>query len=446
MKIGAMLMVLLGALSTVQAAPPPLACAIDAKVDPRDAPWTRGGWQAHGVVRLNGSAGSLTVPARLNVLGGQWEYNNSQMPYLVWMPERRRLMLAASVDKPEIKAVVVFSDDLGETWTRPRWLHTNAAGAPDVAAATQLTYLGGGKLLLGLESQYWGSTDYGETWSLWAPVPASSEGKPLYPWDPMFVDRDPTTGQVTRLLETRYQENGAFDTAGYFSQGCLRTSSDEGKTWGAETKVPQWKGANEIVLCRAQNGDLVAACRTDNAPQFLGRCDDQYSGLATAVSHDEGRTWSELNRLYEWGRHHPGLVAMPNGDLVLTYVVRKGYAADKDGRNRFGIEALLSHDHGQSWDLDHKYLLAVNSSVMSGERADWGSPQSTSNVLLPEGDLLTTFCTGAAQRAGADALENGRRPWSAGGPATSRSTARRRSARRPINPNCANRFDLDAVK
>lgn len=345
-------------------------------------------------MRLNGSAASQTLPAQLRFLGGEWEYNNSQMPYLVWMPERQRLLLAASVDKPVIKAVLVFSDDLGQTWTRPRWLHTDAAGNPDVGAATQLTYLGGGKLLLGLEAQYWCSTDYGATWNLYAPVPRGSEGKPMYQWDPMLVDHDPKTGKILRLWETRYKENGSFGKAEYFSQGCLRWSNDEGKTWSPESHVPQWKGVNEIVLCRAKNGDLVAACRTDNLPQFAELADDQYSGLATSVSHDEGRTWSELNYLYAWGRHHPYLQTMPNGDIVMTYVVRNGYMAGKNGLNRFGIEAVVSHDHGKTWDLDHKYLLASNSSVMSGSRANWGSPQSTSSVLLPDGDLLTVFGTG----------------------------------------------------
>lgn len=372
----------------------PLACDLNGKVDPRGVPWTRGGWQSYGVVRLNGSAGSETIPAQLNFLGGQWEYNNSQMPYVVWMPERRRLMLAASVDKPSIKAVVVFSEDLGATWTRPRWLHTDAAGKPDVGAATELTYLGEGKLVLGTETRYWISTDYGETWRDHAPVPVGSDGKALYQWDPMLVDRDPRSGKILRLVETRYKENGTFDTAGYFSQGCIRSSRDEGKTWSPETSVPQWKGVNEIVLCRAANGDLIAACRTDNARQFLGRDDDQYSGLATSVSSDDGRNWSEVNHLYEWGRHHPSLVAMPDGEIVLCYVVRKGYVAGKDGLARFGIEAVVSRDQGRSWDLDHKYLLASNSSVMKGTRENWGSPQSTSSVLLPNGEVLTAFGTG----------------------------------------------------
>ncbi len=372
----------------------PLVSDLNSKVDPRDTPWTHWGWQKHGVIRLNGPKPALKLPAQLYFIGGEWEWNNSQMPYLVYMPDRKKLMLAASVDKPTIHATQVFSDDFGKTWTKPSWMHTDAAGNPDLGAATQLTYLADGKLIIGSESRYWASTDYGKTWADYAPVPRGSDGKLMYQWDPMLVDRDPKTGKVTRLVDTRYKENGTFDKPDYFSQGCIRFSADEGKTWSTEINVPQWKGTNEIVLCRAKNGDIVAACRRDNVAKFVGTDNDQYSGLATSVSKDNGYTWSELNYVYDWGRHHPHMITMPNGDIVMTYVVRNGYKPNGEGLNMFGIEAVVSKDNGQTWDLDNKYVLASNSSTMTGGRTNWGSPQSTSNVLLPNGSILTVFGTG----------------------------------------------------
>ena len=62
----------------------PLACDMNSKIDPRDTPWTHFGWQKHGVIRLQGSEPSETLPAELYFIGGEWEYNNSQMPYLVY--------------------------------------------------------------------------------------------------------------------------------------------------------------------------------------------------------------------------------------------------------------------------------------------------------------------------------------------------------------------------
>jgi hypothetical protein len=324
-------------------------------------------------------------------------------------------------------------------------LHTDANGNPDVPCATQLTYLGNGKLIIGLEKQYWSSTDYGQTWAEYAPVPTGSEGKPMYQWDPMLVDAAPNTGKVARLVETRYKQNGTFDTPDYFSQGGIRFSTDEGKTWSKEIDVPQWKGANEIVLCRAKNGDWVAACRTDNPQRFLGQVNDQYSGLATSVSIDNGQTWSELNHLYFWGRHHPHMIAMPGGEIVLTYVVRNGYVPDKNGLCRFGIEAVVSHDHGKSWDLDHKYILASNSSVMSGDRANWGSPQSTSNVLLPSGELLTVFGTGVRNVPSQTLwkMEVALVKWRLGDQPVNNDDALSKAS---FDSDLRNKFDLDLVK
>jgi hypothetical protein len=422
----------------------PLACDMGSKIDPRDAPWTHFGWQRHGVVRLNGSKAKQTSAAQLYFIGGEWPYNNSQMPYLVYMPERKRLLLAVSVDKPSIKAIAVFSDDFGKTWTKPAWMHTDAAGNPDLGGATQLTYLGGGKLIMG-DAEYWSSNDYGQTWSDDAPVPPGSDGKNMYQWDPMLVDKDPATGKVVRLVETRYKENGTFGTAAYFSQGCVRFSTDEGKTWSKEINVPQWKRCNEIVLCRAKNGDIVAACRTDNPERFLVGADDQFSGLATSVSKDNGNTWSELNHLYDWGRHHPHVIAMPSGDLVMTYVVRNGYVPDKNGLNRFGIEAVVSKDNGATWDLDHKYILASNSSTMKDDRSSWGSPQSTSNVLLPDGSLLTVFGTGVRNLPAQTLwkMDVALVKWRLGkGPVNSDDTLRKA----PYQSDLRNKFDLDSVK
>ena len=136
----------------------------------------------------------------------------------------------------------------------------------------------------------------------------------------------------------------------------------------------------------------MAACRMDNPKQFLGLQNDQYSGLATCVSHDNGRTWSALNKLFWWGRHHPDMVVMPNGDIVMTYVVRNGYTDASDGFPRFGVEAVISRDNGRTWDLDHKYLLASWTAKIKDTW--WGSPQSTTTLLLPDGALLTAFGTG----------------------------------------------------
>jgi hypothetical protein len=98
--------------------------------------------------------------------------------------------------------------------------------------------------------------------------------------------------------------------------------------------------------------------------------------------------------LYDWGRHHPSMVVMPNGDIVMTYVVRLGYPRTPEGYPQFGIEAVVSQDNGQNWDLDHRYLLATWKGIRKGPNAWYASSQATSTVLLPDGSCITTFGTG----------------------------------------------------
>ena len=140
----------------------------------------------------------------------------------------------------------------------------------------------------------------------------------------------------------------------------------------------------------------------------MGTTLDHYEGLGVSISKDDGRTWSAVKKLYDYGRHHPSLVLMPNQDIVMTYVVRLGYVDDRNGFPQFGIEAIVSHDHGVTWDLDHRYLLHVWSGKRTGDTYWWPSSQSTSSTLLPDGTILTAFGTGYRIRAGKDSPQSPR--------------------------------------
>jgi hypothetical protein len=59
------------------------------------------------------------------------------------------------------------------------------------------------------------------------------------------------------------------------------------------------------------------------------------------------------------------------------------------------IDAIdASRDHGQTWDLDHRYILHHWVGHRKGPTAWWPSSQATSSVLLPDGSILTAFGTG----------------------------------------------------
>ena len=80
------------------------------------------------------------------------------------------------------------------------------------------------------------------------------------------------------------------------------------------------------------------------------------------------------------------------GGIVTTSVCRAEWEPTKvlqmDG------EAVLSRDHGASWDLPHRFILAKWSGNCTGANEWWPSSQATSTLLLPDGYLLTAFGTG----------------------------------------------------
>ena len=335
-----------------------------------------GPWKPHQIEQLNGTGPRIKTPAQIQIITEPWDMGAVYYPYLVYMPEKDRLLMLLLWGQ-ETESGVATSNDHGATWTRPKY-------AGD-GWGMGLTYLGGGKAVYRRENRYWFSHEYGESWDHSVPVPPCHDGEAFYEDSPFLVDRDAQTGGVTRLWATGKKPG----------QACLVRHSDDGGNTGSRSRhIPQWGRTGEIVLHRAQNGNLLAACRL-NLPRFDGQI-DEFSGLGVSVSKDNGQTWSDLNILYAWGRHMSSMVTLDSGDIVLTYVVRTGYVDTAVGYPQFGIEAVVSRDHGLTWDLDHRYLIAVwRGNLKHSEPNSWqAGAQRTATVLLPDGSLITAFGTG----------------------------------------------------
>ena len=352
-------------------------------------------WSDHEIRQLNGRAQPLRHRARAQVPTERWG-RSIQMPYLIHMPEKDELLLLGLSDRPT-RAVLSRSLDRGATWSEPAYASSDK---PDLPGSMALTYLGAGKAIMvpaeGTMDLNMTSEDFGRTWRQ-VPRPPAFAGMPFIVWDPWHVQTEAGSGRVSRIVETGYVSIGDWEKGGY-SQGVIRFSTDAGQTWSETTKVPQWKGWNEIVVTRAKNGDLVAACRSDSPQRFRKHVYDNYSGIGVSLSKDDGRTWSGINVLFDWGRHHPSMVLLPGGKIVMTYVVRLGYPNTPDGFPQMGIEAVVSRDNGQTWDLDHRYLLVTWTGRVKGPDGRYiAQSQSTSSVLLPDGSILTSY--GGAHRA-----------------------------------------------
>jgi hypothetical protein len=356
----------------------------------------QGAWKDHTLYQLNGLGRPSKQPARLQVISENWN-GLTQLAYMVFMPEKQRILLHIHRRGGDLPGVwLLESDDSGETWSKPRLMHTDANGASDADASNGLTYLGDGKLI-SASGFYWFSSDYGKTWGDRLAVPRSADGKELYLWDPMLVDHDPATGRVVRLAETRYKETGTYGVPGYTCQSVILFSTDEGKTWPTELAPPEWLGCNECVLVRARNGDLVAILRQNMSGRYQQLWHDNYCGMAVSISHDNGYTWSKRQVLFNWGRMHSSPVLLPDGDIVVTYLVRRGYPNTPDGsRPQYGIEAVVSHDNGQTWDLDHRYILYEWTGAISSRDIylDMSTGCNTSTIALPDSTLLTVAGVG----------------------------------------------------
>ena len=71
---------------------------------------------------------------------------------------------------------------------------------------------------------------------------------------------------------------------------------------------------------------------------------------------------------------------------------------------RFSVEAIQSLDHGQNWDLDHRFILHAWRGDKTLPHRWWPSSQATSSVLLPDESIVTAFGTGYRAKPGKDGL------------------------------------------
>ena len=543
------------------------------------------GWKPAKVVQMNGETMARELPADHQIVTERWN-RAVAVPYLIYMPEKDKLLMLVSCDYPH-RPMVMSSDDHGRTWSEPNPVPRGDLNR-NLLGGVSLTYLGRGRVAFASSrtdpsgSDLWMSRDYGETWDGPTPMPLASNGLPGGTWDPYLVDRDPDTGDVTRLTRSLYNhgvndvvnmeralaaaekvysfpiewqwrsdpedrglaegwhqqksfeswparlridrhwteqgeplglgwyatrfempETGGipllilfsaidgycdvfldgrkvgeqkaplevmwdqpfyislaeglapgghtlvirvqkdscqagihkpiwiFDeslkrlakldnsgrvlplrTTGYATAySAIRFSYDCGLTWSDDIVPPSWNGAidevkvNEVAFCRAGNGTIIAAVRMEPTDKIKATAaykrlgaNDHFGGLGVSLSKDDGGTWTKVRVLYDYGRHHPCMVLMPNGDVVMTHVVRLGYPRDANDFPQFGIEAIVSRDNGETWDLAHRYVLAKWSGNHKGGDEWIAMCQATSTVLLPDGSLVTAFGTSYRSR------------------------------------------------
>lgn len=296
------------------------------------------------------------------VTGYTFLINSMKRPRLVRM-DSGRLVLAATAwlhKTGDEVGFIVVSDDEGKSWSQPR----------EVMHGT-LINLGGKKLMIIADAgKMTFSDDAGDTWSAPEPSPRLKDGSVCYHHGSVVVEGNTVSAIFFADRHTAF----------------LRRSADSGHTWGEPIPLPKFQntaegpsGFTEGALTRAADGALVVALRTGPSPGYPDYS-DHWRRIITARSTDNGKTWTDAQFYFRCGKVHADLLTLPNGDILMTYATRMG---ELDGQVYHGIEAVLSHDHGKTWDWANRYYLFRWAMMTSMH-----SPQS---VVLSDGRVLTVF-------------------------------------------------------
>ncbi|MBM3475425.1 MAG: exo-alpha-sialidase [Armatimonadetes bacterium] len=369
------------------------------------------GMKEHPILVGDGKGGWKAKPGELQFL--HQPGTTHLMPFgLVQMDNGEVLFLAsaeaaASGSTPRsFIPVTAISSDAGDTWSALTPVPDCPQGRP-----MMLTDLGKGELCFQIAGGATSSVlrlyshDYGRTWPERVPLQAA-EGQAWNVEGNALVDRD-AEGKAIRIAEIGYKSysSGVWPAA---FEGWLRWSGDGGRTWTDETKPAAWyitmewqgkeylRGVSEGSLTRARNGDLVAALRVDMPPRYYvggqsgADFDDSLEGLGISISEDDGKTWSPINLIYEAGRHHAHLLTLPNGDIVMTYIVRVDVRDGKLASYRRGCEALISHDNGRTWRPDRRYILD-EFEYYDGDKWFHGETGHLASTCLTDGRILTVY-------------------------------------------------------
>ena len=191
-------------------------------------------------------------------------------------------------------------------------------------------------------------------------------------WEKKDIDM-PFTADLGSGMNSLQLDDGTIvfpvygiEKVGQADSSWVLRSTDYGQTWSLITVATHPDGKtpfDEPEMIECKSGRLLIVMRTGVGNDHLWQ----------AVSDDRGVTWHDLKDTGVKG-HPPDLLRLQDGRILLTY----GYRHDP-----FGIRAVVSSDEGETWDLQHIWVLRDD-----GGGVDLGYPHS---VQLKEGTVVTMY-------------------------------------------------------
>ena len=362
------------------------------------------GWKPWEECTVAVTGTDLQLPARRKLLLSDANAGMNSIPNLMYDIKSRTYMLVYGVDYGH-RGVFSKSTDGGDTWSTPIELKGIGLGFAAQLSDGRIVVRNGGcgraKVTDPLVWHAVVSDDLGESWR---EVQTDNDtGRlncyGLYTWDPV-IDFKMPDGH-TRIWSNGYSVIPCKEIYGGARQReytLTRYSDDGGKSWSQWQVIGKFIGSGEAHYFMTSGNRLLVALREETESIV-----DHDAQLKCAYSDDYGESWSDPVLVRGPGRHHGWFAELPDGRIVLTYVVRRGYPPDAQGRPQYGVEAVISADGGRTWDTDHIYVLAKWSAVPQWSvdggapepTDDWNfAPQSTSTIYNPHtGKLVTAYGT-----------------------------------------------------
>lgn len=277
---------------------------------------------AGDILRVDSYDGGLTwTPQdKITVFQKNIGKSNIQSPSLLRLNERELLCFFIVTDKSRIDAGTWMkrSTDNGKTWSDPKRLPYEGYGG----LSSDRAYLTSkGRIILpswvsmdGLKSTFaycHYSDDRGKTWKKTAllATPKDSTGRKTNPAaeEPTVVELK--DGRLMMFLRT------------YLKSLFVSYSSDNGTTWSKPVCSGIPAAGAMPTLRRMPNGDLLLIWNWAPEEKIIGPW--PRNRISSAVSTDDGKTWSSLRHL-DGGEDFAGKITMANvafcnGNAVVTY-------------------------------------------------------------------------------------------------------------------------------
>ncbi len=156
------------------------------------------------------------------------------------------------------------------------------------------------------------SSDGGRSWSI------DKEGLP---------DQAPDGRRWVPFGDIVAGDDGLLHAVAYSSRAWCIESRDDGKTWGEFRPIDKDNPRNETAILNLDGGKWLASSRK--------------SALFGYLSDDNCRSWRSLGPVTEEGQHPGHLLLLKDGRVLLSYGDRTGTV--------HGVEVRTTIDEGKTW-------------------------------------------------------------------------------------------------